>query len=252
MNMGDEIIIELDRAFDFFLPNDRIGRRIRTSMDRKASVKDMIESCGVPHTELGSMVFNGTEVAFSYIPRSLGKLMVWSIPAPFDVKKPCFLRPVPLNAVRFIADANVIRLGKLMLLLGFDVELCRKGTDGDIADMAQHQDRIVLTRDTALLKRKKIIFARRVRADLPYDQLFEVIRFFGLEQDIAFFSRCTACNKKLVPRAKDEIFHLLEPKTRLYFHSFLQCPECGNVFWRGSHWENLKRKFSSMGISING
>lgn len=148
MNMENEIIIKLDRTFDFFLPKDWVGREIKSSMDRKASVKDMIESYGVPHTEVGYMTFN------------------------------------------------------------------------------------------------------RKEANLPYDQVSETIRFFGLERDIGFFSRCTVCNKKLVPRAKDEILHLLEPKTRLYFHTFLQCPECGNVFWKGSHCENMKCRFSSMGILI--
>ncbi len=248
--MGNDIAIELDQSFSFFLPKDRVGQEIRVSMDRFAAVKDMIEALGVPHTEVGFMSFNGKEVDFFFVPRSPGLLTVRSIQTPFDVKSPSFLRPVPLSDVRFVADANVIRLGKLMLLLGFDVALFRRGNDSDIADMAQNQNRIVLTRDTALLKRKKIIFARRVRADLPYDQLSEIISFFGLGQNIDIFTRCTSCNKKLLPKAKDEIFHLLEPKTRLYFHTFFQCPECKNIYWKGSHHENMKHRFSFMGISI--
>ena len=250
--MENEIIIDLDRSFDFFRPKDRAGPAIRACLDRRASVKDMVESCGIPHTEVGYMGMDGKAVDFSHIPRSPGRLTVRGIPAPFDVERPSFLRPEPLPALRFIADANVIRLGRLMLILGFDVELCRTGSDKDIADQAQAQGRIVLTRDTALLKRKKITFARRVRSDLPYDQVLEVVRFFGLAQKTAFFSRCTACNTLLVPRAKDEILHLLEPKTRMYFHRFFQCPECGRIFWRGSHVENMKEKFSALGISING
>ncbi len=46
----------------------------------------------------------------------------------------------------------------------------------------------MLTRDTALLKRKKNIFVRRVRADLPYDQVSEVVHLFGLEQKATVFS----------------------------------------------------------------
>ncbi len=249
--MGNEIIIELDRSFDFFRPKDRAGREIRSCLDRLASVKDMIESCGIPHTEVGYMGMDGKEVDFSYIPRSPGRLKVCGIPTPFDVESPSFLRPEPLTCTRFIDDANVIRLGRLMLILGFDVELCPEAGDGDIAALAQSQKRVVLSRDTALLKRKKIVFARRVRADLPYDQLSEVVHFFGLEQKTAFFSRCTACNTLLLPRAKDEILHLLEPKTRLYFHRFFQCQACSRLFWRGSHVENMRLRFSAMGISIN-
>jgi hypothetical protein len=247
--MGNEIIIDLDRSFEFFRP--RAGLEIRAGLDRRASVKDLVESCGIPHTEVGYLGMDGKEVDFSHIPRSPGRLTVRGISPPFDVERPSFLRPEPLSALRFIADANVIRLGRLMLILGFDTALCPKAGDGDIAALAQSQNRIVLSRDTALLKRKMITFARRVRADLPYDQVLEVVRFFGLEQKTAFFSRCTACNKKLAPRAKDEILHLLEPKTRMFFHRFFQCPDCGRMFWRGSHVENMKLRFSAMGISIN-
>jgi hypothetical protein len=250
--MANEIILDLDPSFDFFRPGDRAGTAVRASLDRRASVKDLVESCGIPHTEIGYLGMDGKEVGFSHIPRSPGRLTVRGISPPFDVERPSFLRPEPLSALRFIADANVIRLGRLMLILGFDTALCRRGSDKDIARQAQTQGRIVLTRDTALLKRKRITFARRVRADLPYDQVFEVVHFFGLEQRTAFFSRCTACNALLEPRAKDEILHLLEPKTRLYFHRFFQCPECGRIFWRGSHVENMREKFSALGISING
>jgi uncharacterized protein with PIN domain len=250
--MGNEIIMDLDRSFDFFRPRDRAGLEIRAGLDRRASVKDLVESCGVPHTEVGYLGMDGKEVDFSHIPRRPGRLTVRGIPVPFDVERPSFLRPEPLSALRFIADANVIRLGRLMLILGFDVALCRKGSDKDIADQARARARIVLTRDTALLKRKKITFARRIRADRSYDQVLEVVRFFGLEEKTAFFSRCTACNVLLLPRAKDEVLHLLEPKTRMYFHRFFQCPACGRVFWRGSHVENMKERFSALGISING
>jgi uncharacterized protein len=51
-------------------------------------------------------------------------------------------------------------------------------SDEQIADLSESESRIVLTRDTALLKRKKIVFARRIRADLPYDQILETIDFF--------------------------------------------------------------------------
>ena len=72
--MGNEIIIDLDRSFDFFRPKDRAGLEILVSLDRRASVKDMIESCGIPHTEVGYLEIGGKEVGFSHIPRSPGPL----------------------------------------------------------------------------------------------------------------------------------------------------------------------------------
>jgi uncharacterized protein with PIN domain len=104
---------------------------------------------------------------------------------------------------------------------------------------------------TDLLKRRKIVFAKRIKANLPYDQLIEIIFFFGLQKLISFFSRCTACNIKLVAIAKKDVIHLLEPKTKQYFDTFFQCPLCKSVFWKGSHYDNIQKKMSSLGISIN-
>ena len=246
-----KIFIQFERQFDFFLTKNRQGRRFEHFLNRRASVKDIIESLGVPHTEVGHLNFNDHEIDFTYIPLLQGVLDVHAISPPFTVLSPSALRPGPFGSIKFIADVNVIRLGRFLILLGFDVSYSSSYSDQEIADIAEIQSRIVLTRDTDLLKRRKIIFAKRIRADLPYDQLCETISFFGLEKLISFFSRCTACNIKLVTIAKKEVMHLLEPKTKRYFHTFFQCPQCKNVFWRGSHYDNIKKKISSLGISIN-
>lgn len=197
---------------------------------------------------MGSITFNHREIDFSYIPPSPGVIQVHGIYPPFTVLSPSILRPVPLKSIKFIADVNVIRLGRLMILLGFDVNYSSSYSDGEIADLAETESRIVLTRDTDLLKRKKIIFAKRIKANLPYDQLIETLFFFGLEKIISCFSRCTKCNKTLVAVPKKEVIYLLEPKTKLYFNTFFQCPQCKNVFWKGSHYDNIQKKISSLGI----
>ena len=220
-------------------------------MNRRASVKDIIESLGVPHTEVGHIYFNGHEIDFTYIPFSQGVLDVHAIYPPFTVLSPSVLRPRPFSSIKFIADVNVIRLGRLLILLGFDVIYSPSYSDQEIADIAETQSRIVLTRDTDLLKRNKIVFAKRIRANLPYDQVIETINFFGLANLISFFSRCTACNIKLMTVSKKDVMHLLEPKTKRYFHTFFQCPRCKSVYWRGSHYDNILKKISSLGISIN-
>lgn len=245
-----KLCVIFDPSFDFFLPDDRKGRIFDYALARKASVKDIIESLGVPHTEIGSIFFDSQKIDFSFVPVLPGKLQVHAVQAPFNVLSPSLLRPVPLKSIRFIADVNVLKLGRLLILLGFDVACSSSFSDEEIADIAQEQARIVLTRDTTLLKRKKIVFARRIRSDFPYEQVLEVVDFFGLQDLTAFFTRCTACNRKLVPVAKNDIIHLLEPKTRQYFFDFLQCPRCQKVFWKGSHYDAMKNTFSRLGLSF--
>ncbi|WP_300463849.1 Mut7-C RNAse domain-containing protein [Desulfobacula sp.] len=245
-----KILIHFGKEFDFFQTKGRQDRRLVYDVNRNASVKDIIESLGVPHTEVGHLYFNYQVIDFSYIPFSPGRVDVKGIPSPFDVRSPSVLRPKPLDRFRFIADVNVIRLGRLLILLGFDVHYSSSCLDHEIADIAEAEHRIILTRDTDLLKRKKIDFARRIMADLPYEQLVETVCFFGLEPMIHFFSRCTACNVPLVTVAKSEVMPLLEPKTKLYFNTFFRCPQCKNVFWRGSHYDSIRKRMSSLGISI--
>ncbi len=242
------ISITFDPVFDFFLPDRHQGRDLDYPLTRRASVKDIIESSGVPHTEVGGIRFNGRKIDFAFVPDVPGNLHVHGIDAPLDVLTPSLLRPDPLDRVRFIADVNVLKLGRLLILLGFDVAGSSSFSDDRIADLAESESRIVLTRDTTLLKRKKIVFARRIRANLPYDQVTEVMDFFGLRGQTAFFSRCTQCNQPLVKVAKTDIFHRLAPKTRKYFTDFFQCPKCGKVFWKGSHYDAMTDKLTALGL----
>jgi uncharacterized protein len=238
--------------FDFFLAKSHKERDLAYPLTRSASVKDIIESLGVPHTEVGEIRFNGMQIDFAFVPDAPGNLTVHGIDPPFDVGSPSLLRPESLDRVRFIADVNVLKLGRLLILLGFDVACSSSFSDAQIADLSESESRIVLTRDTTLLKRRKIVFARRIRANLPYDQVVEVVDFFGLRDQTAFFSRCTRCNQPLVKVAKTDILHRLEPKTRKYFFDFFQCPMCGNVFWKGSHYDAMKKTFTSHGLKDPG
>jgi len=246
-----ELFIQFDKRLDFFLAEKKNGGQFEYKLTRKASVKDIIESFGIPHTEIGHIAFNKKEINFSYIPSAPGLLNVQSVEPPFNVLFPTFLRPFPLKRFKFLADVNVIKLGRLLIILGFDVHYSSSLSDHEIVEIAETESRIILTRDTALLKRRKIIFAKRIKADHPYEQLIETIRFFGMEKQISFLSRCTNCNCKLVGVSKAMINHLLEPKTKQFFDTFVQCPQCNNVFWKGSHFENIKKKMVSIGLLIN-
>lgn len=245
-----QITIRFHPDLAIFLSKKEKQGPVTYLLDRRASLKDIIESKGVPHTEIGEMLFNGSRVDFSFLPRCDGLIQVSPVLPPFDVCSPSLLRPVPLDRVKFIADVNVIRLGRLMIFLGFDVLYSSRLDDTDIASIAEQQQRIVLTRDTQMLKRNQIVYARRVREDRPYDQLIEIVQFFGLQKHARSFSRCVICNRSLAKVEKVKVIHRLEPKTKKYFHSFKECPGCGKIYWKGSHYENLKTMFQAVGLSM--
>lgn len=211
-------------------------------LGRRASIKDIIEALGIPHTEIGSIRVDRLERDFGFIPEPGQGVRVSEIFPSCDVTRASLLRPEPLPTVKFVVDVNVGRLAALLRLTGFDTAYRNSLDDGDIAALAHSENRVVLTKDRALLKRSKIVYGRLVRAVLPENQLTETLQFFGLAGPYNLFSRCLRCNGKLTPVAKAAIFHRLEPKTKKYFNTFKTCPDCNRIYWRGSHCDAMVAK----------
>jgi len=233
------------------IPLIRAGYRrgpIEYRLDRRASIKDIVESLGIPHTEIGAIRVEKRPMDFSFIPEPEQRIRIFEVDTPFDVTKPSKLRPEPFQAVRFVVDVNVGRLAALLRLAGFDTAYDNGMDDTKIADLADQEKRVVLTRDRALLKRCKVVFGRLIRAVRPDDQLIETLQFFGLAGPFRLFSRCMACNGTLEPVEKSALIHRLEPKTKKYFHTFKNCPGCDRIYWRGSHYDAMAAKLERTGL----
>lgn len=228
--------------------------RVRYPVDRRASIKDVFEAIGVPHTEIHTISANGHEHDFSlqltpgaeiaFLPANL------SPDYPVDVTRPTLLRE-PLGELRFLVDENVAGLVPLLRALGFDTAYDRTWWDAFIAETAEREGRVVLSRDRALLKRSAIVHGRLIRSQVVDDQLLEVMRHFKTSDTYGAFTRCLRCNVTTNPVNKDAIIHRLEPKTREHYHSFRQCPVCDRIYWRGSHHEKLIARFAGLGIDMH-
>lgn len=209
---------------------------------RRASVKDVVEALGVPHTEVGSIECDGLAVGFGH-PLEPGRSFdVRPVPAPFDVLRPSPLRPEPLPRVAFLVDANVGRLAGLLRALGFDTAHDPSLDDSALAALAARDRRILLSRDRLLLKRSLVVFGRLVRSHEPEAQLLEVLRFFGLGPPFATFTRCLRCNDLLLAVPKAEIEDRLLPLTRRHYSDFRRCPRCDGIYWAGSHHERMHER----------
>ena len=212
---------------------------------REASVKDVIEACGVPHPEVGAIVAAGREVDFGYRPAAGDMIEVFPIIPPLDVTKPSRLRPEPLAGPFFVVDINVAKLGRWLRMLGFDALIPENHDDAFLAATAA-TGRVLLTRDRRLLKRRQVVFARLVRHGHPTAQLREVLSFYGLGGQERPFTRCLRCNSRLEPMAKEEILPRLEPLTRKYYSRFNHCPRCDRIYWAGSHREKMEGLISAV------
>ncbi len=245
------ITIALSEGLRGLLRHGLIDDPIEYRLERRASIKDIVESLGIPHTEIGTIQVGNRTTDFAFLPGPGQRIRVSEITPPFDVTRPSLLRPAPLETIRFVVDVNVGRLAALLRLTGFDVAYGNSLDDSHIAKLAHCENRVVLTKNRALLKRSKIVFGRLVRAMQPENQLIETLQFFGLTGPHNLFSRCLLCNRELKPVAKADILHRLEPKTKKYFNTFKTCPDCNRIYWRGSHCDTMAAMLKTAGLSEN-
>ena len=208
--------------------------------DRRASIKDVMESLGIPHPVIGNLTVNDHEIGFDYILLDNDTVEATPLIPPVDPFTPTLLRPQVLKKIAFVVDVNAGRLALLLRMLGFDTMYGNDIRNGRLAEISQSQNRILLTRDTALLKRKIIIHGYLLREQKPDRQLVEVVRLYDLSSRIKPLSRCIPCNGLLVPVSKKVIMDRLEPLTRKYYHSFHICRECNKIYWPGSHQEKIR------------
>lgn len=219
----------------------RSDNLLRYSLTRRTSIKDLIESFGVPHTEVGRIQVDQEIVTFHHIIGNQSKVEIFPLYPPVNVLTPSTLRPYPLPAIRFIVDINVGKLAGKLRMAGFDTLYNPQWNDTDLANISDEQQCILLTRDIMLLKRKKVTFGHLVREIHPKKQLAEIISYYGLSDNIKSFTRCMRCNGLLIPVAKENIQEQLEPLTRKYYQTFHRCTSCFQIYWSGSHRNAMVR-----------
>lgn len=204
----------------------------------KTSIKHIIESIGVPHTEVNQIIINGTNVDFSYILENGDVVEI--IPSGLGENRTGFSLQGSINTTpTFILDNHLGKLAKYLRVLGFDALYRNDYKDETLAEIASEEARILLSRDRRLLMRKIIYYGYLVRSLDPYEQLLEVTNRFRLISYLYPFNRCLRCNYPLESIAKEEIIDRLEPLTKKYYQKFKICPKCSQIYWRGSHYEKM-------------
>lgn len=222
-----------------FLPRSRRDLPISHQFDLPASVKDIVESIGVPHTEVDRIVINDTSTGFERLIHHGDEISVYPASCASQMQE-SQLRP-PLSQHRFILDAHLGRLARYLRILGFDALYRSDCEDKDLARLSHDEHRILLTRDRGLLKRGEVVYGYFVRATEARQQAIEVLRRYNLFAACLPFRRCPRCNALLETIAKENVFDRLQPNTRQHYDSFRICPSCSRIYWEGSHYERLRQ-----------
>ena len=242
--------LSLHGNLDFFLPPRTRRKDITRSLSEKTSVKDVIESCGVPHPEVDLIVVNGEEVDFDYGVINGAEIEVYppEIQSPQSIKK-----RLQVNTMeRFVTDGHLGKLTRNLRMLGFDVAYDPEAEDRQLLDVMDRENRALLTRDRRLLMHAVVRTGYCPRSQDPDEQTVEVIRRFNLLGLIAPFTRCLRCNAPLQEIAKADIIEELEPLTKIYYEQFRRCTGCGQIYWPGSHFPKLQKHLEKIRANVDG
>jgi uncharacterized protein with PIN domain len=223
-----------------FLPEERRKRDIEIAIDRARSVKDAIESAGVPHTEVDLVVVDGASVDFTHLLRGGERVAVYPMFEALDITPVLRLRPRPLRDPRFVADVHLGKLARHLRMAGFDTLWANDWDDDEIVRISGVQRRTILTRDKGMLRRREVERGYFVRATASEAQLAEVLRALQLEALVQPFTRCRECNTPLEDVPKSEVIGQLPPMVRSLYDRFKRCPGCERVYWQGSHYERMR------------
>jgi uncharacterized protein with PIN domain len=223
-----------------FLPAERRQRTFPVAFELNGSVKDMIESLGVPHTEVDLILANGRSVDFAYPVQDGDFISVYPVFESIDISPVLRVRPEPLREPAFVLDVHLGQLAVYLRMLGFDTLYRNDYADEELARISSQERRILLTRDRGLLKRSIVTHGYCLRATDPRQQLGEILHRFDLRRAAAPFRRCLHCNTPLQTVAKAEISHRLDAKTKKYYDHFRRCPTCDRIYWRGSHFKRME------------
>jgi uncharacterized protein len=224
-----------------FLAPERRKHEFTVPCARAATAKHMIEALGVPHTEVELILVNGVSVGFEHVLGEGDRIAVYPKFEALDVTPLLRVRPEPLRVTRFIADAHLGGLARLLRLAGFDTLYDNGYEDAELVDIAARDGRIILSRDIELLKRRDVTHGGFVRALKAKAQFREIVARLDLCRAMRPFSLCLSCNAPLHAVSKAVVLEKLPPRVRATQEHFSTCDVCGRVFWEGSHWQYMSR-----------
>jgi len=234
-----KIQIRFYEELNDFLPEDKKKKRFIHYFIDRTSVKDLIESLGIPHTEVDLILVKGKSVNFKYLINDEDDISVYPVFESLDISVVQHLRPKPLRVPKFISDVHLGRLTRYLRMMGLDVLYKNDFEDDVIVKISLKEKRTILTKDRGILKRNDVTHGYWVRSIRVEEQVKEVIKRFNLQKEIKEFSRCIECNELLKSTKQERIINQLPPKVVKTQNEFYECPSCEKIYWKGTHYQRM-------------
>lgn len=224
-----------------FLPHHLRQRDVRYAFHGAPAVKDAIEALGVPHVQVDLIVSEGAPVGFDHPLRAGARIAVYPAFRQIDLDPLLRVGPPPMAQPAFVLDVHLGKLARLLRMLGLDARYRNDYGDEELVAIAEREDRTLLTRDRGLLKRGALTRGYWVRSTAPLAQAREVVRRYDLRAQVRPFTRCVRCNGRLVRVDREAVRDRVPPRTAAWCDAYYRCEACGQVYWRGTHVERMRR-----------
>jgi uncharacterized protein with PIN domain/sulfur carrier protein ThiS len=222
-----------------FLPTDQRKCDLELEFEAPTPVRHLIETLGIPHTEVEVILLNGVSVDLEQRVKEGDRVSVYPMFESLDITPLLRLRERPLRDPRFIVDAHLGRLSHYLRMLGFDTLFENDFGDRELARISAEDRRILLTGDRALLMHRAVTHGCYLRSHIPRQQLEYVVERLDLCSLMRPFSRCMECNGLLQAATNEEVVEQLPENIRLTQNDFRRCGDCGKVYWKGSHYQRM-------------
>jgi len=145
--------------------------------------------------------------------------------------------------VRLLCDHMLGSLARWLRFMGYDTAYPKAMSDTELIAKAREEDRILLTRDKELAAR--LPSAIRIRSDELEEQVREVAAVLPLRL-VDPLSRCSLCNAVLEDVSSEEVRGIVPEGVQSRHKEFWHCPNCGRVYWQGSHWDRMVERLNSL------
>lgn len=222
-----------------YLPEEMRKVWVECSIENEISVGDQIQSLGIPPDEIDLILVNQQSQGFDYLLQDGDRISVYPVFELFDLSEISQLREKPLRNPTFICDVHLGRLCKYLRMLGWDTKYSNHYTPEEMIAISLQEKRIILSRSVQLIRHKEVTHAYWIRSSDPLEQVKDLISKLNISNRADPLTRCLNCNDKLEPVEKQKILPRLEARTDRYYTEFFRCPTCDQIYWKGSHYENM-------------
>lgn len=143
--------------------------------------------------------------------------------------------------MKFIADCMLGKLAKWLRMLGYDTKYIADADDDDLVRIAVREDRVLLTRDSALCDRRMVrsrcIFVDWGSTSAQVKQVFVTLNLTISKDNM--FTRCTICNNEIIPLKKSDVEGRVPPFVFKTQNEYGYCVKCDKIYWRGTHVQHV-------------